>query len=506
MAVLELAALPIVGSGVAMLLLAAVLLAMDFRKRVNRAFAALLVLRGVSLILSPLDLGARGSLAIQGLIPYIVLPLAPLTVYFASIYPRRRGWLGRPGGGWWTLALAVALDALYMVWHDGYWTLAPAESMVPLLRADEGVQFVGFGPLALVGMASFPLLSGLAFLFALDYTRSPPGTIRASHFLVAAGFLVNGLFDGTTRLLSLARLDAASAAAYPWWPWGWAIPILPALAIIPALAALALIVRHQFRRGKGQERAMEVRLYVFAALALASALLPRPASGDFFSAPSQVILGLWRLALPVVVTYALLRYALFDIDVKVRAAVAWTVVAGVFAGAWFIGSNLLQNVLAEWTGTGTVGGLVAAALLAWATPPMIRFGRWSAAKLMPGVHDFSKETRQAAEVYRQQFEMLQEDGVLTPKERQSLDRLRDKLGLPKPMARDVAAGARSDGSVRNPPAATALKPPMSPIPQRPRNRCNRWNRWFFLPQMRRWEESVVGLRHRPRFPCAVYGK
>jgi hypothetical protein len=430
--------IPLLASAVAMLLLAVVLIAMDFQKQVNRAFAAILTLRALAISASTLNVPAQASMAIAHFLPYLVLPIAPLALYFASVYPRRRGPLGRPGGGWITLAVILALEATYFVWHDGYHALAFGEAATGLQQIRGDVQATSFGPLAAIGMLYSPLLSALALVFARDYTRSEPGPQRTSYLLVAAGFLLNGLFDGTRQAMSLAMDPGLEA----WWPWGWSVALLPSLSLVPAAAALAVVARHTFRE-RGEERRMEFRLFVAAAVAVASGLATL-GSGGFLprDSPLLVALGLWRLGLPLLVTFALLRYALFDIDIKVRAAVAWAVVAGIFAFTWFVASNLLQNVVADETGTGEVGGLVAAALMAWATPPMVRFGHWAAAKLMPGVHDFSKRTREAGELYREQFLMLQEDGNLTRKERACLERLRVKLELPKAIARRLEMDAR----------------------------------------------------------------
>jgi hypothetical protein len=154
-----------------------------------------------------------------------------------------------------------------------------------------------------------------------------------------------------------------------------------------------------------------------------------PAGSEFFaSAPMLIVLGLWRLSLPLFVTYALLRYALFDIDLKVRAAVAWTFVVVVFGATYFLVSETLEGLVSD--RYGKVGGLAAAGLLTIAGEPLAKAGRRVAKALMPGVQDVRKVAPKAGEeIYRQQFLMLQEDGMLTEKERRSLEELRTHLGL-----------------------------------------------------------------------------
>jgi hypothetical protein len=291
-----------------------------------------------------------------------------------------------------------------------------------------------FGPLAWVGAGLFPLMAALGVLFVADYVRSPEGTQRVSYFLVAAGFLVNGIFDGSRQLVGFVRLMQDGGGDFPWLPWGWPVVILPLLSLLPALGGLILIGVHQFK-GREQERHLERRrerlLFAVAALAALAGLLSLflPRGSEFFEHPVPlVLLGLLRLSLPLFVTYALLRYALFDIDLKVRAAVAWTFVVVVFGAVYFIVSETLEGQVSD--RYGNLGGLAAAALLTLAGGPLAALGRRVAKALMPGVQDLDGIAPKAGEeIYRKQFLMLQEDGVLTAKERRSLEELRVHLGL-----------------------------------------------------------------------------
>lgn len=439
--------IPLLASGVAMLLLALLLAAVDFHKRVNRAFAAFLALRGLTIGMFALNLSPAAGRAVEATFPYLSLAAVPVVAYFASLYPRRRGPLSRPGMGWAVLAAIALLDGAYLLWHGGFYTLAPGDAPTDLQQARAGLHYADFGPLALVGFGLFPLMSCLGVLFVRDYTRSPEGTQRTSYFLVAAGFLVNGVFDGTRQAVGLARL-LEDGGAYPWLPWGWTFALLPALSLVPAVAGLALVVSHRFA-GKGEERRLERRretlLLVLAGLAAATAAasLLLPAGSEFFAHPATVaLLGFWRLTLPLFVTYALLRYALFDIDLKVRAAVAWTFVASVVGGAYFLVSETLEGAVSD--RFGQFGGLAAAGLLTVLGAPLARVGRRVAAALMPGVRDLDAAgPRAGEEIYRQQFLMLQEDGRLTDKERRSLEQLRERLGLAATRATAIEARALS---------------------------------------------------------------
>lgn len=437
--------LPLLASGLAMVLLAVLLAAIDFRKRVNRAFSAFIALRGATLLLFSVDLGPAGQRAVESFFPYLSLAAVPLVAYFASMYPRRRGPLARDGMGWGVLAAIAALDLTYFLWHGSFYTLAEGPAPTTIQQARGGLHYAEFGPLALVGFGLFPLMALLGVLFVRDYTRSPPGTQRTSYFLVAAGFLVNGVFDGSRQAVGLGRLLADGGGAFPWAPWGWAFAVLPALSLVPAVAGLVVLGVHHFK-GPAEERRLERRrerlLYALAALAAATGLasLLLPPGSEFFEHPlTLIVLGAWRLSLPVFVSYALLRYALFDIDLKVRAAVAWTFVAVVVGGSYFAVSETLEALVS--TRFGQWGGLAVAGAMTIAGEPLAKGGRKVAKAIMPGVRELHEVQHAGEGIYRQQFLMLQEDGALTEKERRSLEDLRSRLGLSAKRASAIEAEA-----------------------------------------------------------------
>src|SRR5687768_5500149 len=121
-----------------------------------------------------------------------------------------------------------------------------------------GVHAASFGPLSILGLMYGPVLYGLALLFMSEYTRSSPGPQRTSYFLMAAGFALNGLFDGMTGASNVVAL-LASGGPHAWLPWGWGVALLPALSLLPALASLALMGAHHFNRRAAVERQLESR-------------------------------------------------------------------------------------------------------------------------------------------------------------------------------------------------------------------------------------------------------
>lgn len=413
--------------GAATLLLGLALWALDLDKRANRAFAALLALKGGALTLSQVPKMAPSAAAFTfSAMPYLLIPIIPVAIYFASVFPRRRGWLGRPGSGWWVVAAVVVLWGFYLGRHELFWTLTTAEPAHPALAAVSGqLAYAAYGPMSLLLWATYPVFGFVALLFIMDYAKTTGGPQRLSHFLVGLGFLVNALFDGVTRLSTLEAV-LSDLAGFPMAPWGWAAVFLPALSLVPALIALAYMSWHRFEH-RAQERTLERRAYLLAGLALVAGGLPLLVpSANLFTSPVYVLLlALMRLALPVAVTYGLLRYSLFDIDIRVRKGIGYALMASAFGAVYFLASEMLEGRVGD--RFGNYAGLGAAALLTLVSIPLSRVTQAIARLIMPGVQP--PEMSDAARLYASQFSMLNEDGYLTTKERRCLDQLRERLGL-----------------------------------------------------------------------------
>jgi hypothetical protein len=451
-------------SALATLVLAVLLIVMDAAKRANRALALLLFFRATTSMVALFVRNSEGrwALVLHDFLPYAIIPVVPAALYFAAVHPRPRTFLGkRAWGSWALLAFTVALEVAYLLDHTLFFTTAAGVSSMGILNAIapsatfEGLQYTDFGPLILLQALQFPAMAALSIPFALDYLRSAPGSPRFSSFLVAAGFLLNGIFDGTRALFGFLNLPGG---AYPWLPWGWAFAILPGLALVPAIIALTMILVHRFRQ-REQEGRLERRLIVAAVLAAASALVApllgmlmpssfRTDGGFFTGGTGVVLLGLWRLALPLMVSYALFRYALFDIDEKVRKSIQRGTAGVVFAFVYFLVSELIEGVVN--TGVGRAMGMGVAAIFTFLMLPIQKMGTWVASRTMPGVKSVNDVRGSEAEaMYRAQFAMIHEDGLVTVKERKLLDALIAASGLDattaKRIEQDVARLGPSGG-------------------------------------------------------------
>lgn len=417
-----------------MLGLAAWLVARDRANPVHLAFGGFLVFRALTMVLAAM----RGASATPGeerayldAAPYAFLPVVPLAVWFACLYPRRRGPLGTRAGGLLVLGLVVALDVAYAVEPRTLWALAPRGEGDVFRAVSPSFALAGYGPLYLALSALHLVLALLALRFALDWARAPPEVPSYSLFLVYAGFALNALFDGTLNALAVARMLAAGDA-FPWAPFGWSAVALPPLALVPALLSLAVVARAGRRSADAARRAYARRLLLAAPLPVLSAALLAWTGGAVAVLPGEVgafVLGLWRLALPLLVTYALLRHKLFDLDVKVRLALKGSTIAAVFVAVFFTVSEVAQTFLSS--ELGPYVGVVATGILVLCLHPLQNVAERLAQRALPHARPVAQlsEAEKAA-LYREQLYLAWQDGAIRPKERLMLESLRERLGLP----------------------------------------------------------------------------
>ena len=145
-----------------------------------------------------------------------------------------------------------------------------------------------------------------------------------------------------------------------------------------------------------------------------------------------------ELVWAILLSYAVLRAHLFDIDLKVKLALKSTTVTSVFVGSFLIVSQLVQNVTSQFLGY--IGGAIAAGLLLLVLHPLQRAADRMANAAMPRVQD-SPDYIQARkeDVFCAALEGGLQDGVITDKERAMLVRLQLELGIANIEARALEA-------------------------------------------------------------------
>lgn len=414
--------------------LAGWILYLDFNKTAHRVFALFLMFRAVALVLGPLRNISDDPAYYQALVPYFVIPIVPTLVAFLSHYPHRRGPFGKNRVAQIGLIVfVVALEVVYLLDHSTFGTLKPPGCRG--LASGGTYCYVAYGPVFLMSALVLPALGVAALVFARDYARMPPGTSRFCMFLVATGFTLNALYDGAAALLRLGS-QLREGLPYPWLPWGWSLPILHSLTIVPAVVAVIVIARHRSQVEAGEERNLNNAFLLASFLPVGSAVAlslfdtENLFQGDVLGA---IVTGLWRLSLPILATYALLRYQLFDIDVKARAVIKSSSLAFAFTIFFFAIGELAELFVQEKQGQSVALG--AAAFLTLVLKPVEdRIGdRWARRALPHArpIHELSRTEK--VHVFREQMELALQDGTLTDRERQMLVRLQERLGITAPI-------------------------------------------------------------------------
>jgi hypothetical protein len=157
-------------------------------------------------------------------------------------------------------------------------------------------------------------------------------------------------------------------------------------------------------------------------------LLSAPLGGPGQPSADSGILGLTRVFMVAVLAYAILRYQLLDIDLKVKWTIKQSTLGAVFIGVFFVVSELAENVFSS-----TVGpyvGIAAAGALVFALAPLQHFAERVANTAMPGVRALGEMSHpERLALYRAQARVVWADGHLSVEERQILDIAREHLGL-----------------------------------------------------------------------------
>jgi hypothetical protein len=371
------------------LLVAALVLFLDFGQRVHRAFALFLVLRAMMdgmLIISQTS-GPGFRLRMYW---FIAVPFAAL--HFCLAYRRRHGRHQQARPAWVAplalLAVALGFEALYFFDHrlflfDG--RSSPAFSSFDAIR--------------------FPAYAAVAWVFAADYRPTRNASGRRALLLASVGFALTPLYFCTYEMV----LSATE-------PWGLSqVYYVLSLALV-ADAARRLLVH----TAAGTRTAVALVVGTTLALGVATPLLSQEAL--------RVILSLTALAVPLCITYALVKHRLFDAEVKLRFAVKGTTLAAAFLAVFLVVDQIIQVQAGDFIGG--VGGAVAAGLLLFALHPLQRVADRIAYKAVPKSGPLGKlSPPERARMYREQLEIAWADGRLTAKERLLFTRLQERLGI-----------------------------------------------------------------------------
>lgn len=406
------------GSSGLVLALAGVLVWLDPRGRVNRVFALLLALRGLAGGTYALGL-ATGSDAWWQLTPLFAIPLVVVPLYFALVFPTLRPWLQRHPHGWTLFAgVAAVLELAYVVDPSLYWDLSAYDGAVggPALGAPAGALFA-------VELLLVTGYGALALLFVRDTVRLREGPSARSTFLVGLAFSLTATYVSVLLTTSSQSVYILRHG-----------PVLSSVLLAAIVFALVLVALAGARLARHAADSTEARrrwrhFLGWTGVATASALVPATTDGGaaLTVTLAQSTAALWRLALPLLVVYALLRYQLFGIELRVKRTVYQGALVGLIAFGFLTLSEALERVVPL---GGAVPEVAAAVTIALALHPIQRVAEGFVEALMPTVRDTAdyRENRRL-ELYRASLESAALDGVITEREHAVLERLRRELGV-----------------------------------------------------------------------------
>lgn len=367
-------------------------------------------------------------------------------------------WWGVPGG----LAFVISWSAAVFVLRT-----VPARSVnrrLAVVLLLEGL-YVGcnFGFLFFFGdprLVSALAVLGTASMAALpfQYVGFLGSSLRIR--LVAAfrsgraALVLSGLSAGAAGWVILAGDRFVTGLYQPGWaPWNFQVTDLGIWVLrVHGLASLfglgAAVVAYR-RAAVGTGERTQARWFVIAfglrdawlgiVQFLYPVLRPIPFWGDLVYNP---LTGSVYLASVVLLAYGVLLTQLFEIELKVKFAIEQSTVGAAIAGAFFIGSEILEAFVPV---QGTILGVISALAIVSLLKPLRRGAERFSGRLMHGVEATPDYLgRRKLLVYESALSGAIEDGVVTDKERAILLNLRTELGIDE---KDASAIERRLGVV-----------------------------------------------------------
>jgi len=138
--------------------------------------------------------------------------------------------------------------------------------------------------------------------------------------------------------------------------------------------------------------------------------------------------GILRVISALLLGYGLLKYGLFDVDLKLKWSLDRGTILALFGGVFFLVEEIAANFVSA--ALGTIAGFAAAAILLLAFKPLRRATQRLADRVFPHVSNSpeSVESRKLV-VYRSAAEAAAKDGVITERERDMLAALVRELRI-----------------------------------------------------------------------------
>lgn len=389
----------------------------------HRAFGLYLFLYGAADIGQALPVVELRDVNAMDMVAEITLLAAAWALaWFVLVYPRQR--FSRATRRLGLAAFGVVLATLVLamlVRHDSGAGVAPDGNDV-------------YTPISALTMIWVAALAAAPLVFSLDLLRGGNDDSRGLKLVAIAG-IVWPLYDATNTVLNMIL---PSDAVVHGEEWLLARRLLRLGFYLLAVAACVNLARYTKRQRE-------------PLLPLIGVLL----SGPLIAIARRLLdvdrtLWLVDLAVPVLVTLAILRGRLFGLDIKLRFAISRSTIAAAFVAAFFLASEGAQLVLGR---ENAYVGLVGAAALVFAMAPLQRAAERLAEKAVPisaspavAASEPMGDTR-AVSAYRAAVRAALRDGGITRREELHLMEVAEHVGL-TPRQAAVLRHEVEDESVR----------------------------------------------------------
>ncbi len=303
----------------------------------------------------------------------------------------------------------------------------------PIFFIDNPITVRVLATIGTAAMAALPF-QYLSFLaVALDTPLVAPFRSRAATVLLGVASAVAAIFVFANPHLFILELYRPG-----WAPWNFQYLTLGQWGTqfmgIAYLFGLIAAVTAYFRTRKGSIARNRAKWFAIAfgfrdvfsgsAQILYPILRPLPFWGEFIYNPANAIV---YSAYFLLLAYAVLRFQLFNIDLKVKFVLQYSTVGALIIGGFNVGSEVLASFIPV---SGTILNFIVASAILVMLRPIQRLALHMTDGLMGSVQNTTEylDVRRV-EVYRAAVEGSFEDGLVTDKERSMLDHLRDSLGI-----------------------------------------------------------------------------
>ncbi|HLE46921.1 MAG TPA: hypothetical protein VI818_01390 [Candidatus Thermoplasmatota archaeon] len=398
-------------AGVTMAALAAWLLYLNFNHPLHRALSLFLFSRAATNFFQPF-LSTAGPLTFADRVyPYFIIVQFFAGVYLAYVYRQR--FAGQPVRPWVGLGLALGallFEFIYVMDH-ALWGTA----------AQPGV-LAAFRPLRVATYIT------IALLFIAEYSRIEEGPRRRALFLASVAFALDAVY--------LTVLFAAAEFGFDPGRFGqggsFFLPVR--LFMVAACLLLAAVLEWQRRRARDENarRLAKAFLGLFGVVVTTGLVTIAVAAQDPTRFPFvyNVFDGVWTLAFPTLLAYAILRHRLFGIETQARRAIGRSSLAAGFLLAFFIIAELTASFAERFVGRfGWLVGAIAAGSLLFALEPLHRWSRRVAEAAVPHLPAPGAGRTVSTDLYQEAARIAWADGMLDRNERAILDGLAARLGL-----------------------------------------------------------------------------